>query len=523
MKHAFQHLLTDFLAALAFLGVYIATGNITVAAILAVAVGLGQVAFQRITGRRIDAMQWLSLAIIVVLSAASIATNSPRFIMMKPSLAHFAIAAAMLKRGWLNRYLPEIAQKNLPEAVPIAVGYAWAGLMVVLGLANIAVALYADFATWAWFVSVVLVGTKLGAFALQYVVFRALIRRRLTAVAVAAAQPSSATLVVILAVIALLTGAGGANAVGFQQLAVPDGDSAPIAVYVWYPSEAEAKPLRLGPYDQAVAVDGAIAGAHLPLILISHGTGGSALTHYDTAIALAEAGYVAAAVEHTGDNWHDRSNSFTQRNFTERPRQLKPALDYLLRDWAGHDRIAADEIGAFGHSAGGYTVLVAIDGEPDLALAGAFCREQPEDWSCARAHTVAARTPAEPSPDPVWTHDRRIKAAVVAATALGRTFPRAGLAGVTAPVQLWQGEADQIAAQRSSFDLIRANLPAPPETHIVPLAGHFAFLPPCSRELTDMAPEVCRDAPGFDRAAFHRDFNAAIVAFFSKELGERKP
>jgi len=417
MKHAFQHLLIDFLAALAFLGVYVATGKITAAAVLAVAVGLGQVAFQRITGRRIDAMQWLSLGIIVVLSAASIATNSPRFVMLKPSLAHFAIAAAMLKRGWLLRYLPEIAQRNLPEAVPVAAGYAWAGLMAVLGLANAGIAFYADFATWVWFVSVVLAGAKLGAFALQYAVFRAIVRRRLTAAAVAAAQPSSATVATILAVFVLLAGTGGANAVGFQQLAVPDPNGAPVAVYLWYPSEAAAKPLRLGPYEQAVAVDGPIAGASLPLVLISHGTGGSALTHYDTAIALAEAGYVAAAIEHTGDNWHDRANSFTQRNFTERPRQLKLALDYLLRDWAGRDRIAADEIGAFGHSAGGYTVLVAIGGEPDLALAAAFCREQPEDWGCARARTVAARTPAEPSPDPVWTHDRRIKAAVVAATA----------------------------------------------------------------------------------------------------------
>jgi intracellular septation protein len=185
MKHAFQHLFTDFLAAIAFLAVYAGTGNITAAAGLAIAFGLGQVAFQRLTGRRTDAMQWLSLGIIIVLSAASIATQSPRFVMLKPSLAHFAIAAAMLKRGWLLRYLPEIAQTTLPERVPVAAGYAWSALMVALGLTNIAIAVYADFATWAWFVSVVLVGAKLGAFALQYVVFRAIIRRRLMAAAVA--------------------------------------------------------------------------------------------------------------------------------------------------------------------------------------------------------------------------------------------------------------------------------------------------------------------------------------------------
>jgi intracellular septation protein A len=181
MKHAFQHLLTDFLSALLFLVVYIATGKVALGAGVAVVVGLGQLAFQLVTGRRIDPMQWVSLGIIVVLSAASIATDSPRFVMLKPSLGHFAIGAAMLKRGWLVRYLPDIARKNLPEAVPVAAGYIWAGVMAALGIANIAVALCADFATWAWFVSVVLVGVKAAGFALQYVVFRAIIRRRLAA------------------------------------------------------------------------------------------------------------------------------------------------------------------------------------------------------------------------------------------------------------------------------------------------------------------------------------------------------
>jgi intracellular septation protein A len=179
MKHALSHLFTDFLSALLFVAVYLATGNIVAGAAAAIVLGLGQAAFQLATGRRIDPMQWLSLGIIIVLSAASIAMNSPRFVMLKPSIAHFVIAAAMLKRGWLIRYLPEIAQQNLPEAVPVVAGYAWAGLMLTLGLINLAIAGYADFAVWAWFVSVGLAGTKIGAFALQYLVFRAVVRRRL--------------------------------------------------------------------------------------------------------------------------------------------------------------------------------------------------------------------------------------------------------------------------------------------------------------------------------------------------------
>src|SRR5438270_13817213 len=98
--------------------------------------------------------------------------------------------------------------------------------MLALGIANIAIATYADFATWAWFVSVGLVGTKLAAFALQYLVFRILIRQRRAGAAAAAASRSS-TMLGLVAALIVSTGAGGAGAVGFQQIAVPDPQGQP--------------------------------------------------------------------------------------------------------------------------------------------------------------------------------------------------------------------------------------------------------------------------------------------------------
>jgi len=198
VKQALSHLLNDLLSAILFLAVYLTTANITAAAAVAITVGLAQIAVQRFTGRRIWPMQWISLLVVIVLSAASIATQSPRFVMLKPSLGHFAIAAAMLKRGWMSRYLPEIALRYLPDNGPVVAGYAWAGLMAVLGLANILIALYAPFAIWVWFISVGAIGAKVAAFALQYAVFRTIIRRarrRADGAAIGAvARPSSALL-----------------------------------------------------------------------------------------------------------------------------------------------------------------------------------------------------------------------------------------------------------------------------------------------------------------------------------------
>ena len=247
MKEALSHLLNDLLSAILFLAVYLTTANITAAAAVAITVGLAQLAVQRFSGRRIWPMQWISLLVVIVLSAASIATQSPRFVMLKPSLGHFAIAAAMLKRGWMTRYLPEVALRYLPENAPVVAGYAWAGLMAVLGLANILLALYAPFAIWVWFISVGAIGAKVVAFLLQYAVFRTIIRRarsRAEGAAIGAVARSSSVLLGVAGLI-LLTSSGDAGAVGFQQAAAPDPEGQPLELDIWYPSDAPATPRPL--------------------------------------------------------------------------------------------------------------------------------------------------------------------------------------------------------------------------------------------------------------------------------------
>lgn len=179
MRQALSQLISDFLSALLFLAVYLALGDVVIAAAVAIAAALVQLGYHKISGRLIEPMQWMSLGLVIVLSGATMLTQSPHFIMLKPSIAHFAVAAVMLRRGWMSRYLPEIARQNLPESVPVAAGYAWAALLAAIGFANIGIALYADFATWAWFISVAAVGIKIVAFLLQYAVFRTLVRRNL--------------------------------------------------------------------------------------------------------------------------------------------------------------------------------------------------------------------------------------------------------------------------------------------------------------------------------------------------------
>jgi predicted dienelactone hydrolase len=306
-----------------------------------------------------------------------------------------------------------------------------------------------------------------------------------------------------------------ADAAGFQRVMAPNPEGPPIEIGIWYPSDAPVSSQPLELFHQTVAADGKLAGLHHPLILISHGTGGSYAGHYDTALALADAGFVVVAPTHTGDNWRDQSRVM---NIMDRPRQVSRVLDYMLETWPDHAAIDPARIGMFGFSAGGFTTLVAVGGRPDFSQIGPHCAEHLQEYTCALIAGHSGTAPPQPGLVPGTLRDTRIKAAVVAAPALGFTFAPNGLADVTLPVQLWRADDDQVLPAPWYADAVRQALPGTPDFQTIPGAGHFDFLAPCSDALAAAAKVICTSAPGFDRADFHRRLNGTVVAFFKETL-----
>jgi intracellular septation protein A len=180
MNNVFAKLASDFLSSIVFLTVYLVSGNVLLATGVAIASSIAQVAYAYFKGERLSFMTYASLALVIVLGSATLLTSDPRFVLAKPAIAHFAIGTVMLKRGWMLRYMPQIVADTIPEYVTFA-GYAWAALMFVLGCGTIAVAASGDVKLWAFYVSFVLLGAKLTAFAVQYVAFRILVTGRIRA------------------------------------------------------------------------------------------------------------------------------------------------------------------------------------------------------------------------------------------------------------------------------------------------------------------------------------------------------
>lgn len=252
-------------------------------------------------------------------------------------------------------------------------------------------------------------------------------------------------------------------------------------------------------------------GRPAPLIVISHGNGGWYRGHQDLARALARAGFVVAALTHPGDNFEDQSRA---TRLTERPGRLSALIDHMTGDWSGPVAIDADRIGAFGFSAGGFTVTAAIGGVSDPQAILQHCRDHPDFFACR----LLALQPVDPqswNPPPA---DLRIKAAVIAAPAFGFSFTDESLASIRIPVQLWQAADDEILPAPYNVEPIRDRLTPRPDYRRVEGARHYDFLPTCHTELAAVQPALCTSAPGFDRAAFHAGMNREVVDFFRRTL-----
>jgi intracellular septation protein len=183
MKDLFQAsrvLLLDMASTLLFLAVYLATGNLFLAVGLGIALGFAQIGWELFHKQPVEALQWLSLVIILASGTATFVTDDPFFVMIKPTVIYVVVGLVMLKRGWMLRYIPPIARHAVPD-LAVTFGYVWAGLMFFSAALNIVLALSLDVATWAAVKSAWAIGSKVALFLVQYAVMKSVGVRRVRA------------------------------------------------------------------------------------------------------------------------------------------------------------------------------------------------------------------------------------------------------------------------------------------------------------------------------------------------------
>jgi predicted dienelactone hydrolase len=313
----------------------------------------------------------------------------------------------------------------------------------------------------------------------------------------------------------------------------------PMHVSIWYPTASDATPVLLGEtpafIGQPVIKDAEpTAGPH-PLVVLSHGYGGSWRNLAWLAADLVDAGYVVAAPDHPGTTTFDMRKPDAVELW-KRPGDLSRVIDALLDNPDLSGGVASDRIAAIGHSLGGWTVFELAGGRFDAAKVAKNCLAEFSPIYCKIFEALGiGRDAASNAAMAANLGDARIRAVVTLDLGPGRGLTPASLAAIHVPVMVLGAAADVDADMATKADIAATNmdsgyvaryLPSATTTYsLVPGSLHFSFMQPCKPGAAQLIEKeapgesiVCRDGMGADREVIHRQVASMVTDFLGKAL-----
>ena len=312
---------------------------------------------------------------------------------------------------------------------------------------------------------------------------------------------------------------------------------ATLRITIWYPAPngTAVQTLALGPPGRpptfeagAVAAEAPFADeARRPVILLSHGYGGTARMMSWFAAPLAAAGYVVISVDHPGNNGVDPMTAAAEILSFERAEDLKRALAAVARDKLIGPHLDSARIGAAGFSAGGFTPLLLGGARFDLARLEAFCTAHPDDGVCRPqlelAVTLADRERALKDPEIAAAAKRApddhsipaVKAAFAMAPADVQGITPQSFEKMESLVWIVAGDADIVAPPATNAKVAAQLIPGA-KLDMVPQAGHYAFLSTCTAAGLKVVP-ACAQATAQQEA--HRLAIARALELFGRQIG----
>jgi intracellular septation protein len=131
-----------------FAGIYVATG-------VAIAATAVQIAWLRHSAGKVEPMQWVSLAVIVLFGGLTIALQNETFIKWKPTVLYWLMGGTLMagqlvfRKNLLKSLMG--SQLDLPAPAWRATNWSWIVFFCAMGFLNLWVAYHFDTDTWVNF------------------------------------------------------------------------------------------------------------------------------------------------------------------------------------------------------------------------------------------------------------------------------------------------------------------------------------------------------------------------------------
>jgi predicted dienelactone hydrolase len=309
----------------------------------------------------------------------------------------------------------------------------------------------------------------------------------------------------------------------------------PLITGIWYPAQAVSieTDTLIGPPDAPLftagraAINAEIAqtSTKLPLILLSHGTGGTVTQLGWLACALAQQGYITAGVNHHGNNALEPYTPEGFIHFWERAVDLTFLLTNLLADPYFGNTIDPDRVGAAGFSLGGYTVIALAGGRFDLSAYKAFCDGPEREATCdpppefPGLQTFLGEAVANPTIIELSSQsykDERIKAALSIAPVLASGATPASLSSIIIPIRIIVGSADELAPLKTNAFKFATGISGAQLTLLPKPVAHYTFLAEATDLGKEILPEFCQDHPSINRRQIHSTVSRMAIDFFQR-------
>lgn len=317
-----------------------------------------------------------------------------------------------------------------------------------------------------------------------------------------------------------------ADSAGLQisQVEMPHHNSA-ARVATWYPTATTAEPTLYA--DNAVFqgvpahMNADIKEGQYPVVMFSHGMGGTDRAQAWLAAGLAERGIITVVLNHTNSTWGNFDMSKGVAHWT-RAQDMQVALDVLLSDPAFAGNVDMTQVMAAGFSFGGWTALSLGGAVGNHAGTVQTCMDNIDMVACEMLLTDEVNIQGV---DPeVWNAsyaDARITHVTAIDPGLVWGLDASNVdALLPSPLMIgFGGDQDRMSATDFDQSGLAGLLNEPTIVQFEP-AYHFSAMPVCTDrgemilEMENDDP-VCTDPEGSDRAEIH----AEIIDLIAGEFG----
>lgn len=300
----------------------------------------------------------------------------------------------------------------------------------------------------------------------------------------------------------------------------------PLVTEIWYPTMDTLKvsDQKYSPFKRNYTVrNGQLPPGRFPLIMISHGTGGSRLSLEWLAQSLVKDGFVVAAVDHWG-NTYDNKIPLQFFEIWQRPLDISFVITKLLSNRDFNKVINSNKIGAAGFSAGGYTVIALAGAVADFKTALTYYRtvgknevnfpEYPNLGKLLDDSTLIKDSEHIPT-----LKDSRIKAFFAICPGTGPAFPRKEqFEEITRPVFIIGAKSDSMAPTIQNARHYHSFIKGSGYYEFPGKTGHYVMLGETDDEIKKSDPFYFTDAPGINRHEVHAKVDSLASDFFEKSL-----